>query len=441
MGFINQTSVREYFWIVAPVTALVAGAFWAAYQFVEPAPPRTIVMSTGSETGGYHEFGKRYAAQLKKSGVTLQLKTSAGSTENLARVNDTKSGVSVTFVQGGIARNDNNPGLVSLGRMFPEPLWVFHRLPENIDRLHQLRDKRIAIGAQGSGTRPLALSMLALNKIDEQSATLISTGGNDAGEALERGEIDAMVLVMAPESPVIQRLLRNPAVKLMNFAQADAYTRVLPYLNRITLPQGVVDLVRNIPPADIAMVAPSTALVASEALHPALVGLLVEAAKDIHGVGGLFQRIGDFPKAVDPEFELSDTATRFYKNGPPFLQRYLPFWLANFAERMSVLILPFATILLPLVKIGPAVYKWSIKRRIFFWYDRLKTLEDRVRVDTLGLKRDELTAEIHHIEEAVGTIPVPLAYADQLYSLRAAIDLVRQRIAMRRPAAAESRMS
>ena len=179
------------------------------------------------------------------------------------------------------------------------------------------------------------------------------------------------------------------------------------------------------------MVAPTTALVANENLHPALVGLLVDAAKEIHGSGGLFQRIGDFPKAIDPEFELSDDAARFYKSGPSFLQRYLPFWLATFVERMSVLILPFATILLPLVKIGPALYKWSIKRRIFFWYDRLKQLEDRVRLDPGGTLRQAHTAEIHEIEAAVGTIPVPLAYADQLYTLRAAIDLVRQRLTTR----------
>jgi TRAP-type uncharacterized transport system substrate-binding protein len=436
MAFINQALVREYFWIAAPVTLVIAAAFWASYQFVEPAPPRTFVMSTGAETGAYHAFGKRYAAELKKSGVTLRLKPSAGSTENLASVNDPASGVSVTFVQGGIALGEKKPGLVSLGRLFLEPLWVFHRLPEEADRLYQLRGRRIAIGPEGSGTRPLALSMLAINEISGASATLLPIGGSDAVKALEMGEIDAAFLVMSPESAVIQQLLRNPAIKLMNFAQAEAYTRVLPYLNRITLPHGVVDMVKDIPASDIAMVAPATALVASERLHPALIGLLVEAAKEIHSVGGLFQRIGDYPKAIDPEFEMSDDASRFYKNGPPFLQRFLPFWLANFLERMSVLVVPFATLMLPLIKIGPIIYKWSIKRRIFFWYDRLKKLEDQVRMDVTGVKREAHTAEIHEIEEAVGTIPVPLSHADQFYSLRAAIDLVRQRLTTRLPAPA-----
>jgi TRAP transporter TAXI family solute receptor len=434
MGFFNMTQLREYIWIVGPVALLVAAAFWLAFQFVEPAPPRTFVMSTGAETGGYHAFGKRYAAILKKSGITLQLQTSAGSVENFARVSDPKSGVSVTLVQGGIAPAGPHDTVVSLGRMFLEPLWVFYRSADTIDRLTQLRGKRIAVGPEGSGTRPLALAMLKINELDGSNVTLAPLGGDAAVKALEASEVDAVFLALAPEAPMVQKLLRNLDVKLMSFAQAEAYTRLLPYLSRITLPEGVVDLVRGVPARDVSLLAPSTALVASEALHPALVGRLVEAAKEIHSVGGLFQRIGDFPKTADPEFELSDDAARFYKNGPPFLQRYLPFWLATFLERMSVMVLPIATLLLPLFKLGPALYKWSIKRRIFFWYDKLKKLEDRVRHDATGAMRAIHTEEIHEIEEAVSTIPVPLAYADQFYTLRAAIDLVRQRLTTRLPA-------
>lgn len=434
MGFLNRTVLREYFLIIAPLAVLIVGAFWLAFQFVEPAPPRTFTMSTGAESGGYHAFGKRYAAMITKSGIKLELKPSAGSIENLGRLTTAGSGVSVALLQGGIATPSGHPNLVSLGRLFLEPLWVFYRGNDTVDRLGQFKGQRIAVGPEGSGTRPLALSMLKLNDIDGSTATLSPLAGDGAVKALEAGEIDAAFFVVAPEAPVVQGLLRNPAIKLMSFAQAEAYTRRLPYLTRIVLPEGAVDMARNIPPRDVAMVAPATALVAREDLHPALVGLLVEAVKDVHGVGGMFQRIGDFPKAVDPEFEMSDDAIRAYKNGPSFLKRYLPFWLASFLERMSVLVLPFATLLLPLVKLGPALYKWSIKRRIFFWYDRLKKLEDRVRLDTTGAQRALHATEIHEIEEAVGTIPVPLTYADQFYSLRAAIDLVRQRLTTRLPA-------
>lgn len=435
MGFINLTQVREYLWVIGPVVLLVLGSLWAAFQFVEPAPPRTLVMSTGAETGGYHAIANRYAAALKKSGVTLQLKTSAGSVDNLARVSDPKSGVALTLVQGGIATATKHETIASLGRMFLEPLWVFYRSPDTIDRLTQFKGRRIAISPEGSGTRQLALAMLKLNELHAGNVTLLPLGGDAAVKALQAGEVDAVFLVMAPEAPLVQELLREPTVKLMSFAQAEAYTRTLPYLTRITLPEGVVDLIRGIPSRDVAMLAPATALIASEKLHPALIGLLVEAAKDIHGPGALFQRIGDFPRAQDPEFDMSDDALRFYKNGPPFLQRFLPFWLASFVERMSVLLIPLATLLFPIMKLGPAIYRWSIKRRIFFWYDRLKKLEDRVRHDTAGTQRAAHADEIHEIEEAVSAIPVPLAFTDQFYSLRAAIDLVRQRLTTRMPAA------
>jgi TRAP-type uncharacterized transport system substrate-binding protein len=435
MGFLNLnlTQLREYLWVIGPVLLVILAAIWAAFQFVEPAPPRTFVMSTGSETGGYHAIAKRYAAALKKSGVTLQLKTSAGSVENFARLQDPKSGVALAFVQGGIAPAGKHETMVSLGRMLLEPLWIFHRSADTVEGLVQLRGKRVAVSPEGSGTRPLALSMLKLNEIDATNATLSPLGGSAAVTALLAGEVDAVFLVMAPEAPLIQGLLRDPAVKLMNFSQAEAYTRLLPFLNRITLPEGVVDLIRRTPSQDVTMLAPSTALVASEKLHPALIGLLVEAAKDIHSAGSLFQRIGDFPKAQDPEFDMSDDALRFYKSGPPFLQRYLPFWLASFVERMSVLVVPLITLLFPIFKLGPLLYQWSIKRRIFFWYDRLKKLEDRVRHDPTGVLRTAHTDEIHDIEEAVSAIPVPVAYSDQFYSLRAAIDLVRQRLTTRLP--------
>lgn len=387
MGFLNRAVLREYFWIIGPVALLVGAAFWLALQFVEPAPPRSFTMSTGSPSGGYHAFGQRYAGMIGKAGVKLELKPSAGSIENLARLKDPNSGVTVTLLQGGIAQGAQQPGVVSLGRIFLEPMWLFYRSAETFDRLGQLQGLKIAVGPEGSGTRPLALAMLKLNQIDATSATLSPLTGDAAVKALEAGEIDAAFFVVAPEAPVVQGLLRNSSIKLMSFAQAEAYTRVLPYLTRIVLPEGVIDMVRNIPPRDVTMLAPATALVATESLHPALIALLVEAAKEIHGNGGLFQRIGDFPKAIDPEYEMSDDAQRIYKSGPSFLKRYLPFWLATFMERMAVLLLPIATVLVPLLKLGPALYKWSIKRRLFFWYDRLKRLEDRVRADTAGAQR------------------------------------------------------
>jgi len=432
--------IKEVFLLIAPAVALVVGAFWLAFQFVEPAPPDIVRISSGSEGGGYHTFAKQYAAKLAQSGITLDVATSAGSMDNLARLTGEDHEADVALMQGGIATYAREAGseiseLMSLGRVFLEPLWVFYRADEDLTRLGQLRAKRLAIGAPGSGTRILVETLLKANRISAENADLRPIGGTAAVEALREGEVDAIFLALAPEAPLVGELLRTLGLKLLSLERAEAYTRLFPYLEKVVLPAGVVDLVDNIPPQDISLVAAKAALVARVDTHPAIVGLLVDAARDVHGGGGMFQRVEDFPQPHDSEYEMSEDASRLYKDGPPFLQRYLPFWLATFIERMIVMIVPIATILIPLVKIVPWLYEWRIKRRIYYWFRELRDLERDLAEAGSGSSPAEFVAEIDRIDEAVSVIPVPLHFSDRLYELRAAVDLVRQRISARRQVA------
>lgn len=431
----SARQMRELTTILAPVLILVAAGLWLAFQFVQPAPPKNVVITTGGPTGAYYAFGQKYAQHLKRNGISLEVRTSQGSIENVARLKDPASGVTIALMQGGITNSTAAPDIVSLGRLFPEPLWLFYRGEATIDRLHQLKGRRIAVGPEGSGTRHLAMSLLLPNEVTETSATMLPITGQTAADALTSGTLDAIFLAQAPESPTVQSLLRHPDIKLMSLAQAEAYTRLFPYLQRIVLPQGAIDLVRNVPPRDVEMVAPMAALVVRKDLHPAVIGLLVEAARETHTAGGLFHRVGDFPRPLDPEFEMSDDAERYYKAGPSFLKRLLPFWLAVFIERMGVVAVPLAGAVLPLAKAGPALYKWRIRRRLFYWYGRLKALEAAVTADVSRANRGAYLAEVGKIDEAVGTIPVPVGFTDQYYSLRAAIDLVRLRLQNRSTAA------
>lgn len=419
---------RELLLIGLPSLLVIVGAFAFAYQFVQPAPPKKIAITTGSEGGAYYAFGKRYAAELAKDGVTLEVRPSSGSVANAEMLKTGDAGVQLALMQGGIANEKMLPDVVSLGRLFLEPIWVFYRGDKRIDRLTGLAGMRIAIGPEGSGTRKLASTLLARNGITEAQATLLPVGGQAAADALKANQADAIFLVFAPEAPVVQSLLRMPGIHLMSFAQADAYTRIFPYLSKVTLPQGVIDLVDNIPAEDTSLLAAQAALVARRDLHPALVALMVEAAQDAHSASTVLQKAGEFPKPLDPEFDMSDDAQRFYKSGPSLLQRHLPFWLANFLQRMIIMLLPIATILVPAAKILPKVWQWRIRRRMLRWYDRLKSLESRVAVDRSVDKLEGYRSEIDHIEAAVHRIPVPFGFSDQLYELRAAVDLVRQRI-------------
>ena len=428
---ISAVQMRELLLILAPVVLLVLGALWLASRFVQPAPPSKIAISTASQAGNYYATGLKYAEILKKSGITLDVRTSAGSPENVKRLLDPNSGVQVALLQGGTTNSKESPGIVSLGRIYLEPMWVFYRGDATTDRLADLKGKRVIVGAEGSGTRLLAMQLLTANGITADNTTFLPLNGSEAVDTLIKGAADAAFFTSAATAPQIQTLLRHPELKIMSFAQAEAYTRRFPYLSRIVLPKGAIDLAANIPATDIEMVAPMAALVAREDLHPALVHLLVEAAKQVHSPGGLFHRVGDFPKTQDPEFELSDDAERAYKSGPSLLKRTLPFWLATFIERVTIVAVPLAGILLPLGKIGPALYKWRIRRRLFYWYGRLKALESTVTDDPAGESLDEEREEVAVIEKAVSAIPVPLAFSDQYYTLRAAIDLVRQRLTHR----------
>jgi TRAP transporter TAXI family solute receptor len=433
---ISAAEFRELTKIIVPVVLMVLAGLWFASRFVEPAPPKRIAIATADQTGSYYVIGKSYADILRQSGITLDVVATAGSADNVKRLLDPNSGVQVALLQGGTTNAAESPGLVSLGRLYLEPTWIFYHGEATIDRLVDLKGKRIIVGAEGSGTRALALKLLEANGIAAGNTTLLALSGAAAAEALATDAADAAFFTSAASAPQIQALLRRPDLRLMSLVNAEAYSRNFPFLSRIVLPKGVIDLVANIPPIDIEMIAPMAVLVAREDLHPALVTLLAEAAKTVHSSAGLFNRAGEFPKAQDPEFDLSPDAERAYKTGPNWLNRTLPFWLATFIERMIVLAVPLAGVLLPLSKAVPAIYKWRMRRRLLYWYGRLKALEsvidDAPNREALAEYREEFAV----IDRAVCNIPIPLGFSDQYYTLRSAIDVVRQRLANLKPVAA-----
>ena len=425
---ITAAKFRERLLIFGPVVALIVASFWFASLFVQQAPPSRIAIATGGLSGAYYAYGEQYAGILAKSRVGLDVEATAGSAANVALLKNPAAGVQVALLQGGTTNRQESPELRSLGRLYLEPMWIFYRGEATLDRLTEIRGKRIIVGGEGSGTRTLALRLLALNGIDDKAATFITSPAQEGADMLVRGEADVAFFTSGPNATLIQELLRAPGVRLMSLTHAEAYTRNLRYLTRIVLPKGAIDLATNQPPADVEMVAPVAVLAAHQDLHPALVALLVEAAKTVHAPGGLFHEVGEFPKPQDPELEMSADAERAYRAGPNWLNRTLPFWFANWIERMTVLLLPLIGVMIPLVKGVPALYRWQIRRRLIYWYGRLKALEavlaERSAPQDIELHR----AELDVIDEAVRNIPLPIWFADQYYILRSAIDLVRQRL-------------
>ena len=427
---------RDFWATLVPALAILIAAFWIAFQFVQPAPPKKVVMTGGAEGGAYESYATQYRDRLAVEGVTLELRSSAGSVENLKRLMDDNSGISIGFVQGGIAKAGDDENLMSLAGLYYEPLWVFYRGSADLDHASRLRGRRIAIGAEGSGTRPLALQVLALAGMDARNTTLLDLDAAHAAEALARGQIDAAMMVADSNSPLVARLLHDKRVRLMSFAQAEALTRHLPFLSHVVLPEGGIDFAANLPARDVHLVAPTANLVVRDDIHPALITLLLQAATDIHGGPGLLRKAGEFPSDKGVDFAMSVDAERYLKSGPPFLQRHLPFWMAVFIDRMVVMLVPVLAILVPVVRFTPTVYAWRIKSRIYRWYGKLKVLE----IDMQSAKSaDEVRALIERldaIEQSVSRIPTPLAFSEYLYNLRSHIDLVRGRLDRRARAAA-----
>jgi len=421
-----NVSVRELAFVILVAVIVVGAAFMIAYRFVRPAPPNHFVISTGNESGAYHLFAQRYRDHLAHEKINVELRPSSGSVENLKRLSDPEGGYDVALIQSGIATIDEeDPPARSLGALYYEPLWVFYRAPFEFTRLTQLAGKRIAAGPEGSGTRVLAVNMLKATGADKPTLKLLPLGGMAAADALIAGQIDSALFVAAPDAPIVQRLLKTPDIRLMNMAHADALAQRYSYLSAVTLLRGTVDLAADIPPANVKMVAVTAHLVARDDFHPALVSVLLQAASKVHSGAGVFHKAGEFPAARAGDFPISEDAARYYKSGPPFLQRYMPFWVANLIERLLVLLVPLIAVLIPMMRIMPALYDWRIKRRIFRWYRELKEFEVSVN-DT----RDPapLLARLDEIEKGVAHTKVPLTYWDYVYTLRGHIDLVRARL-------------
>jgi len=404
---------------------LVAVLFvWLFGVLVQPAPPRSVVISTGPVDGAYHVFAQRYREHLARYGVNLILKRSSGSLENLQRLRERRDGVQVALVQGGLASAAQAPGIVTLGSLFYEPVWVFSRGREPLRSVSQLRGKRIAVGGEGSGARALALRLLAANGLDEKSLRLDASGGLAAAEKLESGALDAAAFVSAPEAPAIQRLLRAKGVWLTGAARADAYTRRFPFLQKAVLPAGALDLEHDVPAKDLTLIVATANLLAVDDLHPVIVDLLLEAAREVHGGSSLLNRPGEFPALRDRDFPASPDAERIYRGEYSSLRRYLPFWAAIWVQRFVFFAIPLLALGIPLLRYVPMAYRWGVRRRIYRWYGELKFLELALRRDAGDTAR--YLKRLDDIEARVNALHVPLSYSSEYYTLRIHIGLVRQ---------------
>lgn len=429
-------SLRDLLLSIGPVALLTLTLLALAYWWLDPTPPRKVVLATGPEQSAYDEFGKRYAEALKRYGITVELLRTEGSSDNLEKLRSGQADVG--FVQGGSADigYDDEESIASLGSLFVEPLWLFYR-EDAAQRLNhgapltslpELKGWRVNVGTPGSGVPRLFGTLLDINRVDRHQLQLSELAQTPATVAFLDGQLDAVVFASAPESLMVQMLLQSPGVRLMDFSQSEAYSRRFGYLTPVVMPQGVVDLSQNIPAQDVRLVASTTSLLASARTHPAILQLFAQTATSLHGGAGWFNRARDYPSLEHSEVPLSPEAVRAIRNGPPFLQRYLPFWLANLVERMWVAMGLIIALALPLSRVIPPLYTFRIRSRVFRWYAQLRDIEQRHEHASADTDIRQLLDELADMESKVEKVVMPLSFTDELYALRGNIALVRRKL-------------
>ena len=421
---------RRMLLIVAGLVLLSVG-LWAVVAALRPLPSRSFTMATGPVGSAYAAFGERYRAALAVHGIELRLVPTGGSYDNLVRLSDPKSGVGAGFVQAGTTSTAESPDLLSLGTMFYEPLWVFCRCPADTrDLAFPGRiGTHVSLGPEGSATRALALRLMKLNDVDLARFRFEAFSPERAAEALVAGQLDAAIIDTAWESSAVQRLLADPSLDLVSFPRADAYIALMPHLSKVQLPMGVANLALNRPSQDVTLVAPKAQLVVRSDLHPALQYLLIDAAERIHGGPGVFNVAGAFPAPEQIDLPLSREAQHMYRNGPNFLRRHLPFWLAELVQRLLLLAIPLIGIVYPLTSVAPKVWRWQIDRRVHSVYRDLLRLEKEMRTTPAGPRLDELHAELDELEARVARARLPDSFAAAVYELKQNIRFIQERYA------------
>jgi TRAP-type uncharacterized transport system substrate-binding protein len=388
-------------------------------------------MATGFPTGLYYQFGERLKAELSQDGVDLKVRSTGGTIDNLALLKDPKSGVDFAMVQGGVANISEYPNLVSIAGMFYEPIWVWYREGAfkgdggQLKIFSQLKGKRVSIGNEGSGTLALTRDLLQVSGITDKEIDAQKLKPDEAIAKLSTGELDAVFIVAAAEAPILRKFYSIPGIRLMNFDQAEAYTRNLPYLSKVTVPRGLLSIQYDQPRQDIQVMAATATLVTHRNVSPALISLLLGASYDILKSYSRLQKTGEFPSSAGLDFPLDVDAEIYLKDGPSFLHRHLPFWTAVWAGRFVKIVIPLLVILIPLFTYIPTTKNFLLRLKLAQVYEELKVIERNAQNPAL---KEKNFRDLEDIEKRVGNIKVSMLDAKELYDLKGHVGEVRGRL-------------
>ena len=429
MNFIRKNIYNPV--AVAIAFLILVAMLFATLWVLVPPPPRSIELATGFPTGLYQQFGEKLQSELAEQGVSMKLRTTGGTGDNLALLSDQYSGVDFAMVQGGVADLSKYPDFISIAGVFYEPVWVWYRessFPTESGRLgllSQLKGKRVSIGNEGSGTLSLTSQLLAASGLSLSDIRAEKLKPLDALEKFKKGELDAVFLVSAAEAPLVKKFYETPGIRLMNFEQAEAYVHLFPFLSKVTVPRGVVSIAYDLPRQDIQVLAATATLVGKSDISPALVTLLLGATYDVLKTYSYLQKPGEFPSGTGLDFPLHVDAEIYLKDGPSFLHRHLPFWTAVWIGRFAKIVIPLLVILIPLFTYIPAAKNLLLRLKLSQVYEELKVIERHASNPDL---KEKNLKDLENIERRVGNIKVSMLDAKELYDLKGHVGDVRNRL-------------
>lgn len=419
------------------VSILAVLGVLAALPFLGAPPPSHLTIACGPGGGTYEKTGRALARSLEASGIQVDLLGTAGSGENIEMLRSGQADLG--FAQGGMIPSlplDLDPGeepgesgLVGIASLYLEPLWIFVRSDHEGDGIGGLRGCRIEVGAEGSGTRAVARTLLEPHGLLPSGCTLLGSSPQDAVASLIEGSVDALFLVTSPRSGKIRELLGSPAVRALPLVRNAAYGSHFRFLKALTLPPGLVDLDIVLPREPLPILAPTATLLAREELHPSIVPLLIRTLEHRSRSGGLLEEPGQFPAPHPLDVPIAPAALGYFENGTSFLYRWLPFQFAATLDRLKILLLPLLTLLIPLFRLAPPIYRWRIRSRIYRWYAVVLQLERRIQstAESKTVREQVLTTaldELSDLRREISEVNVPLSYAEELYNLRMHINMV-----------------
>jgi len=413
--------MKDFFKIWLPILLLIALSFFFTYRFTMEKPKNEISIATGREGGAYYRYALEYKELLKQDNITLNIVTTAGSIEVIKLLKEKK--VDLGFVQGGTVDKESKKVLHSLASIYYEPVWIFYRGDE-LTYLNELKNKRIAIGEEGSGVRPVAMELLNLNGIDKSNSDLYNYSTKKSIQKLKSGEIDVFFAIASPQSETIKSLLLDKNIKIMNLKRAKAYRQAYFFYKVLTLGEGSINLQENIPSQDIQLLAKTAFLAANDGLPSRLERLVLRKAKEIHSQKGVFEESNEFPNQLNLEIPIGKDAKRYLENGDTFLERIFPYSIAQQIDRFKLLIIPILTLLIPFFKGALPLFRWTTRRKIYKWYEKVGTLDKGITTlskEELIKNREELEQLLNQVKEETN---VPLSYMGEYYDLMLHIDMI-----------------